>query len=249
MENSNAASRLRALLGRMQAEATNQGVIEGWKSVFQLVTDDGPEGELRAVRHLLDIKLEAEQMSRDLSGRVPAHLTVNATAAFINAISPRLLNQRWELVMQHFPPHVVTTLDFCVHLLPDDQAEIDADLWNDLRTKVDELRAALADEGLPAGLRDLIRFHLELIEDALQACRVRGVIKLQVAFDAAATSLARAEPQLAAYNDVPAFGRLVSMWGTVQKIGDGCLKAEKYAHLALGFKDFVGGVLRLGSGS
>jgi len=240
----NSAGRLRALLAMMQTQGHNLAVIDGWIASFSLSHLPNGEADLLVARQLLNVRLEVEQLARDLEGRVPDHLTASARSAFLNAISPRIFSQPWANVMQHFPPQINTSLDFCVHLLPADEQEIDVELWNELRAKVEELRGALDDEKLPTSLRELIRHHVELIEDAIQACRVRGVIRMQVALDAAGANLARAEAQLAAYNGVPAFGRLISMWQTAQKIGDFALKVEKYSHLALGAKDFVAGLLK-----
>lgn len=198
--------------------------------------------DLLVAKRLFDVKSEVDQFERDLVARdVPLDLALDARFALRRAISPRLFFQPWQTVRNNFTDHVVKSLSLCVLVLPTDQNEIDAQLWNELRIKVDDLRALLKEEGLPPRVRELVRHHLELIEDAMQSCRVRGVIRLQEALDTASGELQRVEAELQPYANTPPMKRLGDAWRAVKNIGEAAISAEKYAQLAHRAWDLLAG--------
>ncbi|PVE07981.1 hypothetical protein B472_06115 [Limnohabitans sp. Rim28] len=206
--------------------------VEAWANLLGVMDDDPNR---RAVRVAELVHAMHRELDLVAAGLAEAHFSKrtyeNAFARIEQAISPLMLTASWIQVKQNLTPDVLTALTFCAEILSDEESQISTDELEDIRQKVEELRATVDDAETPLRLRQLIQHHIELIDRALSEYLIVGAKALRDARRAAMGEIFEVKDELAPFKSSSAFSKLSSAWATLSKATDVALKGEKLVQL------------------
>lgn len=231
-KNLNSATRLLRILEPASTNSDDAQVLDVWAQLLGVI-DEHPVRRAVAVTQLLQA-MHRELHSASvglLAASFSKSLYESAFSRIENALSPMLLPYKWNNVKQYLTPDVLTALAFCTEILPDEENEISVDELQVVRSKVDELKASLANAETPIRLQVLIKHHVELIERALAEYSIVGAMALREAGRTALGEMIEARETISQSRDLPAVSKLESAWKAVNDAADIALKADRMAQL------------------
>ena len=199
-----------------------------WSRFFELDSQDQIKNSIHVSNLLSQIHFELE-IAREQMKKTsfPENMYDSAFNCIENAISPLLIAQQWTHVKQHLRPEVFTALNFCCHILPDEESEISEEDIQAIQQKLDELRAALDETFVSVRLQALIENQIKLIEKALAEYRIKGAKALRSASHQAMGEIIEAKDEIASDQNSPVIGKLIEVWTKVVTVADTAQKIEK----------------------
>jgi len=231
-QNINSASRLVTLLRAIPSYPDNTQTLEVWAKLFQVI-DNNRNKTSNAVAERLGAMYRELEVVRELMQKAnySEKLYAPSIARVENAISTLLLPGTWNQARQHLTAETFVALEFCGEILPSEETQIASAELDEIKARIDELAASLADSQLPLRLRTLIEHHVDLIRRALAEYPISGAKALRQAARTALGELIELKETVEANRDAPEINNLGVVWKKVNEAADLALKAEKLVQL------------------
>jgi hypothetical protein len=186
----NPAGRLYAILNKAVGYADGDSTARVWSEVLGVESTNTVEF-LHKLQQLHELFAETRQRLEAISA-INRALFLQHFPRIESALTVTNLTASWGHFKNHLDPATMTSLAFCAEELSNRTSEhlLDKDELASLQAEVDSLReTVLKSESLDKGLRDLIVEQLESIRRAILDYRIRGVVSLQKAYEAAAVEV------------------------------------------------------------
>lgn len=183
MEKNNSASRLLRLFQDNQGRQHNTQVLSVWAEAFELPSSLQTNDIVAEATSLLaaaDAELNAMKATL-LSKGVPEGLVVPYIERARNAVSPTLLNNTWNNVVQHFAQDTLLAFQWFAYELNEDAHVVNQEDVTKLLAEIADLEAELMTAELSVSLRLFLLSHLKLMQTALRQSRIAGARPLQKA--------------------------------------------------------------------
>lgn len=186
----NPASRLLAIsqaAAKLRPKNNNTKAMEMWPQALSAINIHGEMTERELTRYLdaLITQVEiTEQLLEDIG--VPADLFEARLTTLKSSFSPTKLGHGWPHISPGFRPEVLTTLEWASWTLKDKEVPIDSDEIQELSDQLQELQDILKSDGIPKGLKIMVRRQLAEIQEALSGYAITGVNPLKDALNRAA---------------------------------------------------------------
>jgi hypothetical protein len=204
----NSASRLLQIVNQANSFPDNMTMMDAWSTLLNIKESDQLERVRKISAGILTISSEVDFLKFAMQGTpIPESVYANAITGMHSAFSLLLVTAHWNSAKLHLGSDLKVSLDYCQHILSDEETLIsDADL-NDIRQKINELKECLTDSTLPDRLRKLIEHQIGLIEAALFEYPVAGVKALRKAQESAMGEIITEYDEVSKSKDLPAVSR------------------------------------------
>jgi len=224
----NSASRLLRILQQVDSNPDKANTADTWATILGIVEQHPVKRAVLVTEFMGSIHREIgyatdgllkENFSKDLYER---HFN-----RIEHAISPLILSHAWSQVKQYVTPEVLTALSFCSEILPDEEVAISNEELNEIRTKLNELRAVSNNPELSERISQLIQHHISLIERAIAEYEISGAKAFRDAGRAAMGELIEVKDEIGKYKGSDSIGALDAVWRKVNSVADVAIKVEK----------------------
>lgn len=232
-EKQNSASRLADALSQALAQPDNIAAADVWLKVFKKPsTNNQHEKFFFASNRLSLLFAELNSIREYLKGAGFSTNTYEPSLQKIeNAISPSVLHVGWAAVKPNLSLEVLTSLNFCKDLMPDEEMEISEEDLQSLAEEVDSLQAHLDNSELPTHLRSIIKRYIDSIWEALDEYPITGAKSFKSANRKIVGELIEAQAEIKESTEEPALKKFGSLFKRVNDIADTAIKADKLMQL------------------
>jgi len=235
----NSASRLFAISEKVAATRDDAKTLDMWIKIFGLVGEQA--SAIEVCRRLIWINEEIDLMLVQMGAtHFSEHLYLKPAQGMRSAVAPTAMHGNAQAIKGSMSEPVRTGMEFCADALPDEEAPVDPESINELKSLITELRDMVAEAGLPDYLRHLVQRHIDLLQRALDALPIKGLKALTEATLAASGQLVCLTADVRedeSRGDVDArkavAGALRRTWTRVGKTVDAAVKVQK--GLGLGY--------------
>lgn len=244
-EKQNSASRLADALNQALAQPENITSADVWLKVFKKTeVKNHHEKFFFASNRVSLLFLELNNIREYLKGNGFSINTYEPSLERIeNAISPSVLNAGWAAVKHNLSPEVLTSLNFCKDLMPDEEMGISEEDLQSLAEDIDSLESHLENSGLPAHLRSIIKRYIDSVWEALDEYPITGAKSFKSANKKIIGELIEAEREIKESADEPALKKFGSLFKRVNDMADTVIKADKLMRIGHTVVDYVAKIL------
>jgi hypothetical protein len=225
----NSASRLADALSEALAQPENITTADVWLKVFrQPKAKSAHEKFFFASNRMSLLFFELDNVRGYLKGAGFSTNTYEPSLEKIeNTISPSVLHVGWAAVKPNLSLEVLTSLNFCKDLMPDEEIEISEEDLKSLAEDIDSLEAHLENSELPTHLRSVIQKYIDSIWEALDEYPITGAKSLKSANKKIIGELIEAQEEIKQSAEQPAVKKFGTLFKRVNDIADTAIKADK----------------------
>lgn len=221
-QNINSAYRIREILNTTPSNQDRTPVHEIWAEVFSINEKDQHRKNFSISRCLADVHDEVEHVRNEM---LKLGYSENLYASSLNkcntVFAVQSLMGNWQQLKQQITPEVQVALGFCSEILPDEESLIDETSLNELKEMASELRDCLTKSALPSHTKNIVKKHLEKIEDALSSYKAVGAKALEEVIKSAYGEVIANETVFEEAKGSEELGQLSKMWHKTRSILDG----------------------------
>lgn len=227
----NSASRIQAIVNLIIVANPNESALNIWANVFGINVDRSAIKSIKVSKNLTLLHQELEILKEQLTkSSLSEKLYESALINLEEVFSVVNLGQQFAATKSYLNEKTLTSLEYWVELLPNEENLIEEDEINELIKAVDELELSLDQSSLPDSLILTIRNQIKIIREAIERYPIQGAKALR----GAATSI---YGELVLVKDVlkeeqtSEVSKLSKVWSMFAKTVDKAEKIETAANL------------------
>lgn len=227
-EKRNSASRLADALAQALAQPENVSTADVWIGAFNRSNvNNNHEKFFFASNRMSLLFLELNNIREYLKSAGFSTSTYEPSLQKVeNVISPSVLHVGWSAIKKHISPEVLTSLNFCKDLMPNEETEISEEELQSLAEDLEALQAQLDSPEIPAHLRNIIRRYIDFIWEALDEYPITGAKSFKSANKKIVGDLIETQAEIKESAEQPAVKKFGKLFKKVNDMADTAIRAD-----------------------
>lgn len=171
----NSAYRVHSILSRAAGVYEGVTTLEAWAQVFRVTKSSSTHRNVTIVGMIGLLLEEVEDAySKMKATNYSAHLYEEAFQNARSTLNIEHLNGAWGNFRLYLNAQTLQALNFSAELLPHEENLLNEEDLEQLSTKVEELRVAVAQGSLPDNVKAFVLSQIQIIENAIREYPVTG---------------------------------------------------------------------------